>query len=47
MQTIYANIIKASKEWHSPDFVADEHAFIFGTALLSEAAMDTLTGYDK
>ena len=39
--------IGADKEWHSPDFVADEDALTFGTALLSAAAMDTLKGYDK
>jgi amidohydrolase len=36
--------IKADKPWHSPQFIADEAALPFGTALLAAAARDVLKG---
>lgn len=36
--------IKADKPWHSPQFVTDEAALPFGTALLAAAVRDVLRG---
>ena len=36
--------IKADKIWHSPDFIADERAMEYGTALLVASALDYLAG---
>jgi len=34
--------IKADKPWHSPEFIADENALVYGTALLAATALDFL-----
>lgn len=34
--------IKADKPWHSSEFIADENALIYGTALLTAAVLDFL-----
>ena len=36
--------IKADKIWHSPDFIADERAMEYGTALLVSSALNYLAG---
>ncbi|MDH4156412.1 MAG: M20 family metallopeptidase [candidate division Zixibacteria bacterium] len=36
--------IKADKAWHSSDFIADERAIEYGTALLASSALDYLAG---
>ena len=37
--------IKADKPWHSPEFIADEAALPFGTALMAAAARRALDGH--
>lgn len=39
--------IGADKPWHSPDFIVDENALPFGTALLCAAVVATLAGDRK
>jgi len=36
--------IKAYKPWHSPLFIADERAMIYGTAVMVAAVLDSLGG---
>lgn len=35
--------IKADQPWHSPEFMADENALVYGTSLLVAATLDYLT----
>ncbi len=35
--------LKADKPWHSPQFIVDEQAIVYGVALLASAAIDLLT----
>jgi len=39
--------IKADKPWHSSQFIADENALVYGTALLASSAIDFLTNGRK
>ncbi|MCK4573097.1 MAG: hypothetical protein KAU36_01945, partial [candidate division Zixibacteria bacterium] len=39
--------IKADKPWHSPQFIADEAALHYGTALLTASVLDCLSEKSK